>query len=270
MISVDIKKSLRASRGEMQLAVRLELKMGSFAAIYGPSGAGKTSILRILAGLMKPDDGSIQVNSRVWFDANFHVSPQQRRVGYVDQGFALFPNMTVLENLQFAKRADESSTVDELLEVMQLGDLKDQRPQFLSGGQKQRVALARSLVQKPEILLLDEPFSALDDVIRERLQNYVMDAHNRYDLTTIMVTHNSSEILRMADTMFRLENGKVIDEGDPLDVFELATNSAASLKGLVIRIVDEQLMVLVGDNLIKIPARKGVRVGDRILIGDGQ
>ncbi|MGB5361296.1 MAG: ATP-binding cassette domain-containing protein, partial [Eudoraea sp.] len=193
MIKIDIHKNLSGSDGPMNLRIKCEIKKGELVTLYGESGAGKTSTLRILAGLLKPDKGIITVENANWVNTKnrSYLSPQNRNIGYVFQDYALFPNMTVLQNLEFAsKKGQNKKVITDLIEMMELGDLQHRKPQTLSGGQQQRVALARALVRKPNILLLDEPLAALDYKIRLKLQDYIARIHNEYGLTTLLVSHD--------------------------------------------------------------------------------
>lgn len=202
----------------MTLRVGQKLAPKQFLAISGPSGGGKTTLLRILAGLARPDRGFLQVGDRVWMDTDkrLFLPPQKRDVGMVFQDYALFPNMTVGKNLHYALgRSDNPQVIDELIETMELEQLTDEFPRTLSGGQQQRVALARALVRRPNLLLLDEPLSALDTDLRQRLQNYILRVHHQFGLTTILVSHDYSEINKMADQVWRLENGQVTYAGSP-------------------------------------------------------
>ncbi|WP_273447032.1 ABC transporter ATP-binding protein [Neolewinella agarilytica] len=221
MISLQVRKSLNAAGGEMLLQLDLRVERGELVTLYGPSGAGKTSTLRMLAGLLPPQSGQIRVNGKAWFDAEagINLPPGQRNIGYVFQDYALFPNMTVRENLRFALRKGEAdSKVDEQLDVMELGALAGQKPATLSGGQQQRVALARALVQQPDVLLLDEPLSALDPSLRRRLSDHLQQWHRSLGLTTILVSHDSREILQLADRVLEMREGKVVRTGSPQEI----------------------------------------------------
>ena len=214
MIRIKVEKKLRGADAPFTLKVDTTIAKGELITIYGPTGAGKSSVLRILAGLLKPEYGEITVDNSTWLhtEKKIFVSPQHRDIGMVFQDYALFPNMTVRENLEFALAKNQDlKIVDELLEVSQLGNLQYTRPLLLSGGQKQRVALTRALVRKPKVLLLDEPLSALDSKMRFSLQDYILDFHQRFDLTTILITHDLPEVIKMSKRVLLLENGAIIE-----------------------------------------------------------
>jgi molybdate transport system ATP-binding protein len=195
----------------------------------GESGSGKTSILKIIAGLMRPDGGFISYHDHIWYDdkSKVFVKPQLRKVGFVFQDYALFPSMTVEQNLSYANGSpSEKGLLNEILELMDLKSLVKSRPQQLSGGQQQRVALARAILRKPEIVLLDEPLSALDRKLRKKLQNDLESLHRHYGFTTLMVTHDESEVTRLADKVFILEEGQILRQGSPLEIL----NPAISLE----------------------------------------
>ncbi|MEM1338137.1 MAG: ATP-binding cassette domain-containing protein [Bacteroidota bacterium] len=238
MIEVQIRKELMGSEGKMILDLNLRVEKNELVALYGASGAGKTSTLRILSGLMRPDSGKIVVNEEVWFDSEQKINrkPQQRQLGLVFQDYALFPNMSVKQNLEFAATRAPSNHLEELLEIMDLHQLAHKRPLTLSGGQQQRVALARALAQRPKVLLLDEPLSALDQPTRWRLQDYLQEVHKKFQLTTIMVSHDSNEIEKLANTVFLLENGKLVATGKPNEILPATPHSV----GKVIAIEQEK------------------------------
>ncbi len=217
MIQVALHKKLNAPNGVMHLQVDFKIEPRTFVTLYGQSGAGKTSILRMLAGLMSVDEGQIIVHQETWLDTaqRIHLSPQKRKVGFVFQDYALFPNMTVEENLTFAlTKKQDKKIIGDLIEIIELGNLKNRKPATLSGGQKQRVALARALVQKPQILMLDEPLAALDYQMRSKLQKYILQVHQEYGHTTILISHDVDEIIRLSDQVFILEDGKIVHQGD--------------------------------------------------------
>ena len=176
-MKLDFKKPLIGSNGEMLLDIDLNLTKGEFISISGASGSGKTTILRILAGLEEAR-GRIVVDDEVWLDKNFSLPPQKRKIGFVFQDYALFSNMSVEQNLLFVD--NDKNLADKLLSMTELSELKDRYPNTLSGGQKQRVSICRALMKKPKILLLDEAFSALDAVMRTKLQDDVLALHREF------------------------------------------------------------------------------------------
>lgn len=221
MIEMNISRRLSGAEGEFDLYVNTHIRAGELVALYGPSGAGKSSVLKMLAGLMTPKKGSIKVGGETWYDeANkINLKPQSRNIGMVFQEYSLFPNMTVRGNLEFALQTGQpKKEVDGLLELTELQNLQHKKPQHLSGGQKQRVALARALVRKPKILLLDEPLSALHSEMRKKLQNYILDFHERFELTTLLVSHDYNEVIKLSKRVLLLEDGRIMKDGPPLSV----------------------------------------------------
>ncbi|NKI25668.1 ATP-binding cassette domain-containing protein [Arenibacter sp. 6A1] len=278
MIGLHVRKTLKGSGKNIELQLSLDIKKGEFVTLYGESGAGKTSALRLLSGLLTPDVGTITVDGRVWFDAEKHINlpSQTRKLGYVFQDYALFPHMTVRQNLEFAlTKAQDGAIVVELLEFMELSDLQDRKPMTLSGGQKQRVALARALVQQPEILILDEPLSALDYAMRVKLQTYILRIHKKFKLTTILVSHDIGEIVRMSDRVIELKQGKVIKTATTADFFGLNKASAKfRFTGEIISIQKEDVIyvvgVLIGNEVVKVIADlaevRQLAIGDKVYV----
>ncbi|WP_185731425.1 ABC transporter ATP-binding protein [Larkinella rosea] len=211
MIHFHARMNLEFASGPGLLDVDFSLKTGSLIGLYGPSGSGKTTLLRILAGLTQPESGRIRVNDRFWLDTEKHINlpTQQRNVGMVFQDAALFPNMSVRQNVEFAAENRRDPRVNELLELAGLQNLADRKPVTLSGGQRQRVALARALVRRPQVLLLDEPFSALDRVTRDQLLNELLRLHRKFGTTTVLVSHQLDEIQQVTDTVLEIEQGKM-------------------------------------------------------------
>ena len=278
MIEIDFTKTLDGGAGSFDLELKLVLESGAFTTIYGASGAGKTSTLRMISGLMTPDNGSLVVNNEVWYDSSKKINkkPQERSLGFVFQDYALFGHMTVLENLIFAKgKKDGTNSIDELLEVMELQQLQHRKPETLSGGQKQCVALARALVQKPKLLLLDEPFAALDNTIRFKLHEYLKRVQERYDLTTILISHEVGEIIKLADKVVCLEKGKISKIGSPDSVF---TNQNLSGKfkfpGVVVKVEKEEIISVVSvrihTQMVKVVVQhheaEALALGDQVMV----
>ncbi|UCD60525.1 MAG: ATP-binding cassette domain-containing protein [Flavobacteriaceae bacterium] len=278
MIKIDVHKKLRAFDSEMNFHIQCQIKKGELVTLYGESGAGKTSTLRILAGLLKPDKGEITINEASWIDTKnkIFLAPQKRNIGYVFQDYALFPNMSVLQNLEFASgKGQNKKVITELIEMMELGDLQNRKPQTLSGGQQQRVALSRALVRKPDVLLLDEPLAALDYKIRLKLQDYITRIHKEYNLTTILVSHDIGEIMKLSDRVFVLEQGKIVRQGIPSEIF---SNQKISGKfkfiGEILKIEPQDVVlivsVLIQNNVVKVIADKSemqtLKVGDKVMV----
>ncbi len=225
MIELSVRKHLFSSNGHMQLDVSLGIKPGELITLYGPSGAGKTTLLKMLCGLVEPDEGTIHVSGEAWYDSTVGVNlkPQARNVGIVFQDYALFPNMTVRGNLEYALNKDQSPiVVDQLLELMELSSLAGKKPAVLSGGQQQRVALARAIVRQPKILLLDEPMSALDTNLRLKIQDYILRVHRQYNLTTILVSHDLIEVIRLSNYVYLMDQGQIVNQGAPAKVLPIA------------------------------------------------
>ncbi len=269
MISLRIQKELNMVSGKKLLAVDTQIAKGHFTAVYGPSGAGKTTILRILAGLLKPDEGHIEVDGEVWLTTEKKISlpPQQRGIGFVFQDHALFPNMTVRQNLLYALPGGApKSQADDLLELTGLTGLVGQMPQTLSGGQKQRVALARALVRRPKLLLLDEPFSSLDDAMSEALRSELKKIQERSGITTLMVSHNKAEICQLAQQVISIDQGQIITTGSPAKVFGLQ-RAEGELTAQVIAVNTDKATVMIGDNIIDIPLPdRPIDPGDRVTL----
>ncbi|MBL0953123.1 MAG: ABC transporter ATP-binding protein, partial [Pseudomonas sp.] len=196
--------------------INIEIGQGQFITLLGPSGCGKSTLLRCIAGLTEVDGGQILLGG----EDLVPVAPQKRGIGMVFQSYALFPNMTVQQNVAFGLRmqkvpaAEASKRVAEVLELVELNDYANRYPQQLSGGQCQRVALARSLVTRPRLLLLDEPLSALDARIRKHLREQIRAIQRELGLTTIFVTHDQEEALVLSDRIVLMNGGQIVQSGD--------------------------------------------------------
>ncbi|MCF6296695.1 MAG: ATP-binding cassette domain-containing protein [Flavobacteriaceae bacterium] len=274
MIELNLHKNLKSSFGEMLLEVQITIPKEKLIAFYGKSGAGKTTILKIISGLIQPDKGSVTVGNEIWLDTNkkIDLSPQKRSIGFVFQEYTLFPNMSVKENLLFAlTKGQDKKIIAELIDIVDLGDLQNRSPNTLSGGQKQRIALARALVQKPNILLLDEPLSAIDHEMRVKLQQYILRVHSEFKLTTILISHDISEIIKMSDYLYELDHGKIVNQGTPSDIFiQNKVNEEFQFIGEVLAIESFIITVLIGNNLIKVSAEpnliSNINIGEKVAI----
>jgi sulfate transport system ATP-binding protein len=206
--------------------VSIDVESGSLTALLGPSGGGKSTLLRVIAGLEQPDTGTVRISG---VDAT-RLAPQRRNVGFVFQHYAAFKHLTVFRNVAFGleirKRPKDEirKRVMELLELVHLEQMADRYPSQLSGGQRQRMALARALAVEPEVLLLDEPFGALDAQVRKELRTWLRRLHDEVHVTTVFVTHDQEEAIEVADTIVVLANGEVEQVGSPAEVYDNPAN----------------------------------------------
>ena len=254
MIQIEINKKLHGSNGEMDLNVNLTISEGDFVALAGQSGSGKTTLLRILAGLEEAK-GTIKIGEELWLDEKSVLAPQKRKIGFVFQDYALFPNMSVEENLLFVNK--DKKLASHLLEITELSSLKNRTPNTLSGGQQQRVSLCRAMMNRPKLLLMDEPLSALDPAMRTKLQNEILILHKEFGTTTIMVSHDPSEIYRLANRVVVLDQGLVINDGKPKEVLLKTSGSQKfSFEGELLDIVKADVIyiaiVAIGQQLVEV------------------
>ncbi|TBO33982.1 sulfate ABC transporter ATP-binding protein [Aquabacterium lacunae] len=206
--------------------LNLDIPSGELVALLGPSGSGKTSLLRIIAGLEQPDSGTVLFNG----EDTTHVAVRERNVGFVFQHYALFGHMTIFENVAFGLRvrpketrpseAEIKAKVTELLKLVQLDWIADRYPHQLSGGQRQRIALARALAVEPKVLLLDEPFGALDAKVRKELRRWLRRLHDEMHITSVFVTHDQEEAMEVADRIVVMNQGRIEQEGTPDEVYD--------------------------------------------------
>jgi molybdate transport system ATP-binding protein len=218
-ISLDVAKKVNGFNLEVAWEIQNEL-----AVLFGYSGAGKSLTLQLIAGLLEPDAGRIEANGNILFDSRKQINlpPQRRNLGYVFQDLALFPHMTVRQNIAYGAagmpRGERRQRVAEMLPIFHLEGLANKLPAEISGGQKQRVALARALIRRPQALLLDEPFSALDNPLRREMRQFLKRIHGEFSIPVILVTHDLLEAATLADTLFIYYEGKIIQRGNPQEI----------------------------------------------------
>jgi molybdate transport system ATP-binding protein len=214
-IRIDIRKMLRAEGREFHLEIAFEAEHDR-TLVFGPSGSGKSVTLQCIAGLLRPDAGRIEVGRRVLYDSALGIDlpPQVRNVGYLFQDYALFPHLTVEQNVAFGLksrdvRVDTQGKVRQFLQQFEITALAPSLPRNLSGGQRQRVALARALIREPQLLLLDEPLSALDPLLRERVRRELLDVQSRFGVPMVLITHDPADVEVLADHLVVLDHGRV-------------------------------------------------------------
>ncbi|HED6167592.1 TPA: sulfate/molybdate ABC transporter ATP-binding protein [Campylobacter coli] len=279
MIKIDIKLPINTAKGKKQLELNTCLKANEITAIFGESGAGKTTLLKIIAGLIKPEFGRIEVGDELWFDTqkNINLAIQKRKIGFVFQDYALFPNMSVKENISYA--ATSKQKVEELLSLMNLENLAKIYPKNLSGGQAQRVALARALAREPQILLLDEPLSALDFKMRSFLQDELVKILQHFKITTLLVSHDLAEIYKLSHRILELSDGKIIKDARTNEFFTSSNLSAKlRLSATLLEMKKSDILViftlLLNQDIVKITlseeeflkSYKDVKIGDTLLL----
>ena len=221
-------KALQKTFGSFQAIsdVSLEVEKGEFCALLGPSGCGKSTLLRLIAGLEEVTSGEIRINGRDVTD----VAPAERRIAMVFQSYALYPHMTVAENIAFSlevagmKKAARLARAAEVGKVLKLDELLDRKPALLSGGQRQRVAIGRALVRDPEVFLFDEPLSNLDAMLRVQMRLELSNLHQELAATMVYVTHDQIEAMTMADRIVVLDQGRVMQVGAPMELYEHPAN----------------------------------------------
>jgi molybdate transport system ATP-binding protein len=225
-LSIALDKTVKGFHLDVSWDVGDEL-----AVVFGPSGSGKSLTLHLIAGHMKPDKGSITLGDTALLDtaANIGLPPQKRRIGYVFQDLALFPHMTVEKNILYGATGispqDRDRRLRDIMDLFHLEGLEHKFPCEISGGQKQRVAFARALIRKPDVLLLDEPFSALDSQLRTEMRDFLRDVRKLYRIPVVLVTHDIFEAYCLADKVIVYEDGKIVNMGTPHEIFNQQTMS---------------------------------------------
>ncbi|MSN95960.1 ATP-binding cassette domain-containing protein [Campylobacter sp. FMV-PI01] len=270
MIEFSIKKELLGVNGVLNLDVSMKLENGEFLALSGDSGSGKTTILRCLAGLEK-SKAYIKVDNEIYQDDKVFLPPQKRSIGFVFQDYALFENLSVERNLLFANQ--DKFLCDKILSLLDLTKLKNRKPHTLSGGQKQRVALGRAVMRMPKILLLDEPLSALDVNLRSKLQDEILKIHKEFNITTILISHDSDEIYKLANRMAILEGGKFTNIGTPKQILLKTKGSQKfAFYGRVLEIQRIDCVFLVTISIaqqltqVVVCDLEDIKVGDNVMI----
>jgi sulfate/thiosulfate transport system ATP-binding protein len=264
--------------------VSVEIPSGSLTALLGPSGSGKSTLLRVIAGLERLDAGTVEIDGRDATD----LPPQRRGVGFVFQHYAAFKHMTVRENVAFGlkvarrPKAEIRARVEELLELVQLPGLADRYPAQLSGGQRQRMALARALAVQPRVLLLDEPFGALDARVRQELRAWLRRLHDEMHVTTVFVTHDQEEAMEVADRIVVMNAGHIEQVGGPRDLYEHPANAfvmgfvgpVTRLGELFVRPHDIQVRRqpngTTSEAMVERLVHLGFEVRAELVLGDGQ
>ena len=228
MLAVRI-NNLSFSMNEKKILnnINLQLEKEKIACILGPSGCGKTTLLKLIAGLSKVQEGEIFLNENLVSSSNIHLKTEKRKIGFLFQDYALFPHQTVKQNLQFAiKDKSTSHKVEEIMDVIKLSDSLEKYPHELSGGEQQRVALARSIIAKPDLLLLDEPFSSLDLNLKEEVRDDTLHLLQKSNISVLLVTHDPFEAMFISNQINIMnKNGEIVQSGSPTDLYNLPNSS---------------------------------------------
>ncbi|MEX0981180.1 MAG: ABC transporter ATP-binding protein [Bacteroidales bacterium] len=243
MLKVEsLSKSFDKGKSFALKDVSFHLNKGDVYAIVGESGSGKTTLIRLIAGLESPDTGTIEINEKLVSSIKKNVAPEKRNIGFVFQEYALFPHLKLEENILYgiSKLKNKKQRAQEVLNLVGLSEMKDRYPHQLSGGQQQRVALARALAPNPSLLLLDEPFSNLDAMLRAQLRNEVFDIVKKSGVTAIFVTHDTQDALVVADEILILQNGKLVQKDAAASLYTKPSSIyVASLFGNTIQLSKE-------------------------------
>lgn len=272
---IEIKDVAKFFHGDVALKnINLEVKAGEFLTLLGPSGCGKTTLLRLISGFETADHGQVLVNGKRMKG----LAPNERRVNTVFQNYALFPHMTVFENVAFGLRCKKhpekeiKARVQEILKIVRLDGLAQRKPAQLSGGQQQRVAIARAVVNKPLVLLLDEPLSALDYSLRKQMQIELKNLQRQLGITFVFVTHDQGEALSMSDRVVVMNHGEIEQIGTPRQVYEQPANLHVATFIGEANVFDTEVLKVQGDLLhVRIEGKefvlerpRGLKAGDRV------
>jgi sulfate transport system ATP-binding protein len=256
--------------------VSVDIPAGSLTALLGPSGGGKSTLLRIIAGLESPDEGTVEIAGA----DSTNLPPQHRNVGFVFQHYAAFKHLTVARNVAFGleirtrPKADVKRRVKELLELVHMEQFADRYPSQLSGGQRQRMALARALAVEPEVLLLDEPFGALDAQVRKELREWLRRLHDEVHVTTVFVTHDQEEAIEVADEIVIVNHGRVEQAGTPTELYEHPANDfvmsflgpVTTLGGVLVRPHDLEVFATPEPETVAAVVQRVVRLGFEVRV----
>ncbi len=281
-MDVGLAAEVQFSRGQRSVSLALTAPSGGISVMVGPSGSGKTTLLRLLAGLITPDAGFIRVRGSAWFDRGrgIDLAPQQRRVGMVFQDYALFPHMSALDNVAFARRGQEErrqarQAASSFLARVHMEGLEHRRPRELSGGQRQRVAVARALAREPDLLLLDEPFSAVDQVVRRKLREELLELSASLDCAVVMVTHDLQEAAMLGTQVGVMHRGRLLQVGPREELFYRPTDVLAArlldmrnlVSAKVVSADEDETIVSWAGRTLSARTAQPFRVGEKVWAG---